>query len=145
MKFAISAVFAVSLFLIAPLAFLMTDNLPPYEYDPSRSYIVPSHTEAGRQIIVHWYITRINRVCPGSITRHIVDQQTGLRVSYDPTPSARNLEVEDKYLDRTFFLPTLITPGMKWYYAEGEYACNPLQRFYPLRVRTPRISFEVTE
>lgn len=145
MKLITALTFFISAFFIMPLAYMLADVQPPYEYDAEHSYIVPSTTPSGRQMLVHWHFVRVNRVCPGAITRYIVDQRTGARLSYDPTAAARTIDVGDKYLDRTFYLPAAISPGMKWYYSEGEYACNPLQRLYPLRVRTPRLSFEVKE
>jgi hypothetical protein len=133
-----------SLMVIAPIAYMLADNQPPYVYDEGKSYVVPSVTTAGRQMTVYWHFKKVNRVCIGSITRHVVDQDTGVRFSYDPTAAARTVELGDNLLTRTFFLPPDVTPGKKWYYADAEFACNPLQRIYPLRVRTPRLSFEVT-
>ncbi len=144
MKYVVALV-AVMSTLLAPLVYMLADNQPPYVYDAEQSYVVPSRTTTGRQITVHWKLKQINRVCPGSITRYIVDDETGLRLSYDPTAAAKTIEVGDDYLDRTFYLPHGISPGKKWYYSEGDYSCNPLQYFYPLRTRTPRISFEVTK
>lgn len=130
--------------LIVPVSYMAFDNQPPYEYDVEHSYIVPSVTPAGRQMTVHWKLTKVYRVCVGSITKHVVDQDTTVRFSYDPTPAARTIDIIDgDVLHRTFFLPPDVTTGMKWYFADGEFACNPLQHFYPLRVRTPRLSFEV--
>ncbi len=145
MRLAIATSTVVSFLVIAPIAYMTADTQPPYEFDVSQSYVVPSTTPAGRQILVHWKISKVNRVCPGSITRFVVDQRTGARVSYDPAPAASNVESNDEWLDRTFFLPPETVPGMKWYYSDGDYSCNPLQRIYPLRVRTPRLSFEVTK
>ncbi len=138
---AVSAVF--SLLVVTPISYMAFDNQPPYEYDEQNSYVIPSKTPSGRQMVVHWKLKKINRVCTGSITRYIVDQETTVRVSYDPTAAARTVDLKDHVLNRTFFLPPDITPGRKWYYANAEFACNPLQHFYPLRVRTPRLSFEV--
>lgn len=132
-----------SLFFIAPAVYLLADNQPPYEYDADRSTVVPTKTESGRQLVVHWHLKKINRVCVGTIYRHVVDQETGVRFSYDPTVAARTIELRGNVLDRTFILPPDVTPGKKWYYADAEFACNPLQLLYPLRVRTPRLSFEV--
>jgi hypothetical protein len=131
------------MFVIAPLVYMLADNTPPYEYDAAKSYVVPSPTPSGQQLTVHWEFKVINRVCIGSVTRVIVDVKTKTRITYDPSSAARTIEFGDKYLDRTFFLPPLITPGEKEYYSEGEYACNPLQKFYPLRVTTPRLTFFV--
>jgi hypothetical protein len=131
--------------VIAPLAYMLADTTPPYEYDEENSYVIPSSTRAGKQMTVHWRFRKFNRVCVGVITRHVVDQETTVRFSYDPTAAAITEELSpgNMSLNRTFFLPPNIMPGKKWYYADAEFACNPLQRFYPLRVRTPRLSFEV--
>lgn len=145
MKTVITVSAAISLLIIMPVAYMLFDRLPPYEYDEVESYIVPTKTASGRQMIVHWKLKKVNRVCVGSIVRNIVDQTSGIRISYDPTPAARTIDLGDMSLDRTFYLPSLITPGKKWYYADAEFACNPIQRLYPLRVRTPRLSFEVLE
>ena len=135
----------LSTFVFAPLAYMLADNQPPFEYDASRSYVVPSKTPAGRQMTVHWKFSKVNRLCPGYVTKIVVDQTTGVRTLYDPTPAARVIDEDSMTLDKTFYLPPTITEGKKWYYSEAEYACNPLQHVYPLRVRTPRLSFEVTE
>lgn len=129
--------------LVVPIAYMLADNVPPYEYDAARSYVVPMKVPPGGQMAVHWEFKKINRVCTGSITRYIVDQETEVRFSYDPTPAASTIELNDHSLDRTFFLPPNISPGKKWHYVDAEFACNPLQRLYPLRVRTPRLPFEV--
>lgn len=134
-----------SLLIVAPAAYMVADRTPPYEYDASRSYIIPLITLTGRQMTVHWQFKRVNRICAGSITRYVVDDKTKTRFSYDPTPAASTIDIGEDHLDRTFFLPQGIPPGKKWYYADAEFACNPLQRLYPLRVRTPRLSFEVIE
>ncbi len=135
----------VSVFVITPLAYMFADNQPPYEYGMDGSYVVPQHTQSGHQLRVHWKLKKVNRICIGSITRVIVDDVTGFKISYDPTPATKNIDMEDGTLDRTFYLPPLISPGRKWYYSDAEFACNLLQRLYPLRVRTPRLGFEVTE
>lgn len=143
MRSIIIASAAVSFLAIAPIAYMAADNEPPYEYDAASSYIIPSHTPSGRQLTVHWRLKRVNRVCRGSVTRTIVDEVSGSRTTYDPTPSASNIEVGDVELDKSFYLPPNISPGPKVYYADSEYECNPLQHLYPLRVRTPRLHFEV--
>lgn len=133
----------MSLFMIAPMAFMLADNQPPYEYDADGSYVVPNKTPSGNQIRVHWKFKSVNRICSGSITRSIVDVKTKERITYDPTIASTTVELGDKALDRTFFLPSGITRGEKEYYADAAFACNPLQRFFPLHVRTPRLRFFV--
>lgn len=145
MRFTVILVALLTLLVIAPMSYMIADTEPPYEFDAEQSYVIPSKTAAGHQIVVHWHIIRVNRVCPGMITRYIVDDRTMTKISYDAVPSARQVELGARELNRTFLLPSGIQPGKKWYYSEGYYACNPLQHFYPLIVRTPRLSFEVTE
>ncbi len=135
----------ISFFIIMPLSYMLSDIQPPYEFDVDKSYIVPHRAIGGRQLTVHWHVKRVNRICPGTITRFIVDAKTGARISYDPTLAAKSIDLKDNTFDRTFYLPEGIAPGVKYYYAEGNYACNPLQRFYPLLARTPRLTFEVIE
>lgn len=135
----------LSIFLIAPIAYMLNDNQPPYEYDAENSYIIPQKAQGGNQMLVHWAFTRVNRVCGGTLTRFVIDEATGYRFSYDTVPVATHLEVGDKHLDRSFTLPQNIVPGWKNYYAEMNFVCpwNLLQRFYPLTVRTPRLRFKV--
>jgi hypothetical protein len=133
-------------YLIATLfglfAYLLADNQPPYVYIVDESYVIPSHVSPGHQVAVHWSI-KVNRLCPGSIVRTIVDARTGARVSYDPTPAILTIESGDTALDRSFLLPDGIRPGNKIYRANAEYICNPLQRIWPLKVQTPDLFFEV--
>lgn len=137
----VSALF--STFIIGPLAYMLADNQLPYEYDVDASYVIPDVTPSGRQMTVHWKLKKVNRVCRGAITRTIVDRDTGVKTTYDPTPAAQTIDLGDMTLDRTFYLPPLITPGRKWYYSDAEFACNLLQQFYPLRTVTPRLPFTV--
>ena len=135
---------ALSFLVIAPVSYMTFDTTPPYEYDAAGSYIVPRLTQAGHQITVHWRLRRVNRICPGTITRTIVDAVTGVRTTYDPVPAAGVIELADEELDRTFLLPQGIASGRKLYYSDGAYGCNPLQRYWsPLRVRTPTLEFEI--
>lgn len=123
-------------------AYLLADNQPPYIYDIEQSYVIPSRASPGHQVAVHWSI-KVNRLCPGSIVRTIVDARTGARMSYDPTPGDMTIEPTDTVLDRTFLLPQGMGLGPKIYRANAEYACNPLQRIWPLKVQTPDLLFEV--
>jgi hypothetical protein len=134
----------ISTFVIAPVAYMAADYQPPYEYDASRSYIIPDPAMPGNQLLVHWELKKVNRICTGSITRFVVDALTKERIAYDPTTAAQNVELDDTYLNRTLLLPSGISPGDKEYYADGEFHCNLLQRFFPLRVRSPRLYFSVS-
>lgn len=137
----ISTIF--SMFVVAPIVFMLADNQPPFEYDQECSYVVPNKTPSGNQIRVHWCFKTVNRICSGVITRSIVDAKTRERITYDPTYASSTADIGEKFLERTFFLPSGITPGEKEYYADAAFSCNPLQRIYPLHVRTPRLRFFV--
>lgn len=121
---------------------MFADNQPPYTYDAEHSYIKPDPSDGGKQVIVHWAI-KVNRLCPGSIYRTIVDARTGAKVTYDATPAFLSIKQDDTVLERSFHLPEEILSGPKIYRANAEYYCNPLQRFFPLKVQTPDIKFTV--
>ena len=125
--------------------FMLADNQPPYVYDVSQSYVKPNPTIPGHQVEVFWKLKKINRICPGSNVRTIVDERTGASFSYDATPAMATIKFGDDHLSRTFLLPDGISTGRKIYRANLEYACNPLQRFWPLKVQTPDLHFEVEE
>lgn len=125
------------------LAYMVGDNQPPYSYIVEQSYVIPNPSQSGHQVQVHWQF-KINRLCPGSIVRTVVDAKTGAKFSYDPTPALGTVRGGDDHLDRTFFLPDGIRPGPKLYRANAEYICNPLHRIWPLKVQTPDIPFEVS-
>lgn len=124
------------------LGYLIADNQPPYVYFADASYVKPSVTQKGHQVEVYWKL-KVNRICPGHIIRSIVDEKTGVKFSYDPYPAISAIKIEDDHLSRTFLLPEGISPGKKIYRANAEYACNLLQRFWPLKVQTPDLYFEI--
>lgn len=124
------------------LGYLIADNTPPYIYFADESYVKPSVTQKGHQVEVYWKL-KVNRICPGHIIRSIVDEKTGVKFSYDPYPAISAIKIGDDHLSRTFLLPEGISPGKKIYRANAEYVCNPLQRFWPLKVQTPDLQFEI--
>lgn len=128
--------------IFGSFGYLIADNQPPYTYYPDESYVKPSTTYPGHQVEVYWKL-KVNRVCRGTAVRIIVDERTGARFSYDPTAATATIKLGDDHLRRTFLLPDGISPGKKMYRAEGEYVCNILQRFFPLKVVTPELQFEV--
>jgi hypothetical protein len=134
-----------SLFIVAPITAMLTDNTPPFEFDAANSYIIPQRTAAGRQITVHWKIKDLRRICPGAVSRTIVDADSGARTTYDPQPAAASVDTMDEFLDKTFMLPSHLSPGKKIYRATIDYRCNPLQHFWPLHVVTPDLPFEVVD
>lgn len=123
------------------ISFLLADNQPPYEYDVDKSYIKPNPALPGRQVTVHWAL-KVNRPCKGFIVRSIIDAKTRVIVSYDPIASLGR-PPNEQYMERTFYLPENIESGTKIYRVNGEYSCNILQRFWPLKVQTPDLYFEI--
>lgn len=143
MRFYVMLSCVVSFCIIAPVTYMALDNTPPYEYALGDSYVLPSKTPTGTQLLVHWHFAKVNRFCPGFTTRIIVDQKSGAKIEYESTPVSR--DVENNHLDRTFFLPPMMNPGPKIYRVKLEFYCNPLQRIWPLRLQTPDLPFEVTD
>ncbi len=140
-----------SLFIVAPLTYMLADNQQPYDYVEGRSRLIPPVTSAGSQMTVHWEL-RVNRFCPGTVTRVIIDERTGVRISYDPVLVVADAGTRLNFgpdrtvtLDRTFMLPIQIDPGQKLYRSYIEFHCNPLQWWWPLRVKTPDLGFVVSE
>lgn len=138
----------VSLFVIAPVVYMLADNQQPYVYDAERSY-AEVHVYSAKDAMklhVHWQLKTINRVCPGYSVRVIADRRSGAHTNFDHLPLRDSIDLnEGGAFDRVFSLPSGITPGPKWYYTELYYSCNPLQRIYPLVGTTPRLGFEITE
>lgn len=132
----------VSMFGIAPITYMALDNVIPYEYDVANSYISPSKIRAGELITTHWKLSRVNRSCTGQITRVIVDTVNGVRTVYDPVPAIA-IGPNDEVFERTFVLPRGILPGPKTFHVEALFACNLLQRWFPLFERQPSLTFEV--
>jgi len=127
-------------------AFMLSDNVQPYEYDAEHSYIVPSTAHDGEQITVMWKLKKINRICPGSNHRVLFDPKTHvILASYDPTQAAVAESIKDGYLNRTFLLPREVLPRGQniGYRATVCYICNPLQRIFPLCVTTPELFFRL--
>jgi hypothetical protein len=140
-----------TILVIAPLTYMLADNQPPYEYLTGRSYLTPLVAKQGSQMTVHWEL-RVNRYCPGVVSRTIIDEKTGVRISYDPVLVIAEPGVSLQFgpdrvmlLNRSFTLPLTIDPGPKLYRAYIEFHCNPLQFIWPLRVKTPDLEFVVPD
>jgi hypothetical protein len=130
------------------IAFMAFDNTPPYEYDASQSTIIPEVVQGDSpQIAVDWKLRRINRICPGTISRQLFDPKTGvILVTYDAVPAALSSNIKDHRLTRTFALPMAALPsGRIGYRAIMRYQCNFFQQFYPLEIVTPNLYFYVRQ
>lgn len=145
MKILLFFIAAITSSIMGWFAFMAADNQPPYEYDLTASYIVPSVADEGSQITVKWKLAKINRVCPGSNQRTLFDPKTRvILASYDPTPAAIADSIKVGYLNRTFLLPSSLPSGEIGYRAKVCYECNLFQKFIrPLCVTTPELTFRI--
>lgn len=149
MKAAIISSALVSIFIVAPVFYLLADNEPPYVYDLEHSYIIPTQVHSTHQAVAHWSVSRVNRVCRGITVSTVVDDVTKIKTFYDAQPAIivdpADSDKFGKVLERPFWLAPGILPGPKIYKGESYYACNILQNLWPLHVSTPPLPFEVIE
>lgn len=125
-----------ALLLVGLPMFWALDNAPPYAW--KNGEVVPDPAPDGSQISVHWTL-QINRICPGLIQRQIIDARDEVH-NYDPVPAADREDVSPEFWV-TFKLPLGLPRGSAKYRVHATYACNPLQRFWPIHVTTPEIAF----
>ena len=127
--------------IVSPFVFLFGDRSSPYMY--IRGYIDHEQFMPGDKIDVHWSgIYR--RDCPGQIFRSVTDAAKAvhlLEVIPDPVgDDPVGIEVE---WTRSFILPLAVAEGRSIYRAHAEYWCSPIQRWWPIKVSPPDISFNV--
>lgn len=122
--------------LLGFLSFMVFDSAPPYEWDGGEVH--PDPAPDGAQISVCWKL-RINRICPGTIQRQIIDSRAEVH-NYDPVLAAAKEDVSAHFCV-TFALPLGLPRGPAKYRVHAAYACNPLQYVWPIRVTTPEITF----
>ncbi len=126
------------------LAVMSLDNEPPYVWDASETSITPNPAKGGEMVTVNWKMT-INRICPGSSSRSLIDADTGMVIAtYDATPVSAVIRTGDKSLIRTFQLPRGLPPRVG-YKSTICFRCNVLQALMPLCVSTPTIKFRVED
>lgn len=121
-------------------SYLMADNEPPYEW--KGGWVRPDPAPIGAQVTVCWKI-RIKRFCPGLIYRQIIDSREIIH-NYDPVPAAAQEDVLDPFCV-TFKLPLDLPPGSAIYRVHADYYCNPIQHFWPIKVTTPELKFNLEE
>lgn len=145
-QYVVSILVAMSL---VPVSMAVFDTERPYEFLADGSYIIPPEFDdtLGQQMTVHWEIN-ITRPCPGSVTRFIIDKRSGAKTTFDKTPASLTVVTNDKFMEKTFFLPPGLRPGEKIYRADLEYSCNWLQDLVPyfrIRYTTPDLKFNILE
>lgn len=123
------------LFVALPMYWVL-DNAPPYAWESGE--VVPDPAPDGSQVSVHWRL-KIARICPGVIQRQIIDAREEVH-NYDPVLAAAREDVNPEFWV-TFKLPLGLPLGISKYRVHASYACNPLQRWWPIRVTTPEIPF----
>lgn len=133
----IIAVISVACF--API-WMLLDRTPPYT--GHQGEVVPAEPRAGEWMTVAWTV-KVNRVCPGTIQREVVDAKRVVW-NYDVQPAIRREQLTDENrLHRSFILPTGASPGPARYRARTCYRCNPLQAWWPICSWTPEIPFTI--
>ena len=124
------------------LAVMHLDNDPPYVWDEAETTITPNPARGGEMVTVNWKMS-IDRVCPGSSSRSLIDADTGLVIAtYDATPISAVVQTGDRNLIRTFQLPRGLPPRVG-YKSTICFRCNVLQALMPLCVSTPTLTFRV--
>ena len=136
----------VSVAIVAPLMWMLLDRDPPYTDHVGT--ITPADPAPGDWITVDWKLT-VHRVCHGWVQREIVDSQ-GVICNYDKQPAIRRDQLSNQQmgsppdrLNRSFPLCDRAAPGPARYRALTCYQCNPLQKWWPICVRTPNIQFTI--
>jgi hypothetical protein len=138
----------VCLVFIAPVFWMIfLDRDQPYVHDYGT--ITPTDPKPGDQLTVQWIMKKVNRVCDGWVQREIIDSQ-GVICVYERQPAIRRdqLSAQQKggtpdRLMRSFPLCDRAAPGPAKYRAYTCYECNPLQKWFPVCVRTPDINFNI--
>lgn len=124
------------------VAWMYLDDAPPYMWSAGESYVSPQPAADGGMIAVSWKM-KVNRLCPGSSQRILVDANTGQTVAtYDATPAALSVSTGDERLIRTFQLPRGLPP-LVGYRSTVCFRCNLLQAAFPLCITTPTLIFAV--
>lgn len=132
----------VAIFIVGPLTYLLSDRGAPYEYLSGE--VLPPVPHVADQISIHWRV-RVNRFCPGWVQRDITDKRgyvwrnTGGPVKIIP-PVKQGAVVD---IVNTLDLPRQLGPQSASYQAHVCYRCNPLQRWWPICVSTPRLEFAI--
>lgn len=127
-------------------AHMTLDTTPPYVYDAVNSKIVPDPAPQGATITADWSLSKVNRLCPGSVQRFFRNADTGRMIAtLDTTPVSRGVQTGDNRLPRAFQLPPNLPPRVA-YSALVCFECNFLQAAWkPLCIRTPEIRFSVIQ
>lgn len=132
----------------AVFGFLAADNTHPFDYIAEGSYIKPPTGRPGEQVIVSWSVRQNRSICPGIVTRQLIDVNTKEVVAmYDPVFATRG-PVTNNRLNISFAMPKTIPTGWIGYRANLEYTCNWLQQAFPsfaIRYQTPMLLFKVQE
>lgn len=127
---------------IGAVFWMAIDRDPPYEYLAGE--ILPPEPPIGTQVSVVWHV-KVRRFCPGWVQRDVTDQRGYLwRNIGSPVKDISGVKPGDEvHLVNTFELPKQLGAGPATYQANVRYHCNPLQRWWPIYVSTPKLWFEI--
>lgn len=125
------------------------DTERPYTYDQQLSFVSPNPAPQGSMVVVDWKFTKPPaRLCPGSLQRILRDAQTGEKlITYDTTPAAMSVTMDDLHLVRAFMLPPIRLPPEVTYQGDVCFQCNVLQTIFPrlFCLQTPALNFRVEQ
>lgn len=137
--------FAVGVF--APIMWMAMDRNSPYEV--LKSEILPPSPAPGDTAIAKFKV-KVHKQCKASpdknVKQFIIDA-TGRLFSFDPVPSLYSTETNlgSGEVTREIHIPKDVTPGPAHYRVSGQFACNPIQELWPVRIIVPDIPFEVVQ
>jgi hypothetical protein len=123
---------------------MSADREPPFVRLPE-SRIIPFDVRSEQTFDVHWELyVNTHRVCHpvGLVKRSIIDS-AGKVTSFEDVPSIADPKNLRTKLDRQLKLPMGITTGPARYHAETCFACNPVQKLWPICITQPDIPFNV--
>ncbi len=137
---------ALSIAIVGPLTWMIMDREPPYTRLAGE--MIPAHPRQGDFVSVRWTID-VHKLCPPSeprnVTRRVVDS-VGTFTDYAPVEGvfgASGRGVQQQSITRAFQLPSSIEPGPARYHSTACFACNPVQKLFPVCVSTPEIQFTI--
>jgi hypothetical protein len=134
----------IGAFVIVPVTYMAADREPPF-YRTEESHIVPNAVRLEEPFEAKWvlHVNKSRRCVPvGLVHRTIIDSAGGVK-ELEPVPAIADLNNKSSQLTRQMIMPMGVTAGPARYHAEACFACNPIQRLYPICITEPDISFTV--
>lgn len=134
----------VSVALFGPALWMVLDRDPPFVVTNGR--VDPITPVVNSSISVTWDVHPVRSCQPSSsatVTRAIVDSK-GVKHVYAPVPAVYGTPAQREVgeIHRMIPLPNNII-GPARYSSVACYACNPIQKYWPICIELPEIPFEI--